>query len=119
MKIEDIQPEKWYGISFGRIVLSGRVDAVDLVAKRVIVWIPELGYTTEPPSKLLSECMSPEQVAAMECRQREKRNERFMRLNAEIERIQAGATPRGWIPRREGVRHFQGSVFYEGDYGRL
>lgn len=117
MKLDDIQHETWYLLRFGPCNLSGRVDAIDAVKNRVIVWVSEMGYRSKSPVDVLRPARSPEEWVAIEKKQDDELSERWRQSHEEFDRKQSQAVERGYLPRREGVRHLQGTVFYEGDFG--
>lgn len=115
MNIADIQPEKHYAVRFGMWTLTGRVDAIDKVKNKVVVWT-EVGWRPVAASVVLYECKSPEQYAAI---MKKRRHEDRTRLRA-ILAANANHPPRPTpIPPRDDrpIINRQGSVFRSGDYG--
>jgi len=125
MQPEAIEPGRWYSVRIGQWIEAARVDGCDPCTGKWIAWLHGLrSWRPLPASSFLRESMDPEQLAAMERRQR---MESMLWTRDEIQRQTecapapvdrgTGCGGTGHDSRFYAIVCRQGSRFLAGNYG--
>jgi hypothetical protein len=124
MKAELIEAGQWYAVRLGQWIEAARVDGFNPVTGKWIAYLHAMhAWRPLPASAFVRESMDPEQLAAME---RKERMESRLWMQDEIQRQTFGApAPVDRVAGcgGEGESRFyaivcrQGSFFHAGDYG--